>query len=557
MTPFARGFAALRVLVLVLVLVAISQPTAFAKAPALTSLFPAGAARGQALIVTASGSFDHWPPKVWTDRGGLTIKPEAEKGKLSVQVDSKAEPGIVRIRLYDEAGATDLRAFVIGTLPEIEEKEPNNHPKHPQPIDLPSVTINGKLAESEDIDGYSVVLKRGQTLVADLEANRRLGSPMDAILQVVSARGFVLAQNNDTQGLDPRIVFEAPADAAYTVRVFAFPSTPDSTIRFAGGDTYVYRLTLTTGGFVDQVFPLAISQGETPASLAALGWNLGDAHFREFPTDDGQNSFTLNNPNLAGSAMVRRVDGEVVEEREPNDPGHPQAISSRAVVSGRIGSPGDKDGYEVALKKGEPRLFRVESRSLGFPLDATLRLLGPDGKTLSEDDDSSGGRDPQLAFTPPGDGLYRLVISDLSGHGGPRFAYLLQQGIPEPDFSLTLAADRFELTKEKPLSLAVTIGRENGFSDTIEITAEDLPVGLVAIPARSRQADKSAKSVTLELRAEGDVASGPIRIVGRRGDRKSRPRPALADIPGDNAKTDRPWVTLVPVPVPAATPKAK
>ena len=50
---------------------------------------------------------------------------------------------------------------------------------------------------------------------------------MDAVLQVVSAKGFVLAQNNDAVGRDPRIVFEAPTTGTYIVRLFAFPSTPE------------------------------------------------------------------------------------------------------------------------------------------------------------------------------------------------------------------------------------------------------------------------------------------------------------------------------------------
>ena len=520
-----------------------------AKAPVLTSLFPAGGMRGASLTVTATGGFDTWPPKIWTDREGLTIKANAEKGKFLVEVDPRAELGIVRVRLYDDAGASELRPFVIAALPEIEEVEPNNHPKRPQPIDRPSVTVNGKLNKTEDVDGFSVVLKRGQILVADLEANRRLGSPMDAVLQVVSSRGFVVAQNHDTQGLDPRIVFEAPADGSYTVRVFAFPSSPDSSIQFSGNDTYIYRLTLTTGPFLDQAFPLAITRFQDPSSLGVIGWNLGDGRAQELPRDDGRESFILNDPSFAGTALVRRVDGEVVEELEPNDLSHPQAISSRVVVSGRIGSSGDKDVFEVVLKKGEPCRFRVESRLFGFPLDATLRLLDSTGKTLAEADDTGEVRDPELAFTPAEDGRYRVVITDLYGNGGLRFGYLLYQGAPQPDFALTVAADRFEINKEKPLSVVVTIDRKNGFGDMIEVSAEDLPAGLVANSVYSRAADASAKTVTLEFRAEGDAVPGPFRIVGRRADRKSRPHAALADIPAD-AKTDRLWVTLRPVALP-------
>ena len=110
------------------------------------------------------------------------------------------------------------------------------------------------------MDGFAVALTRGQTLVASLEAERHLGSPMDAVLQVVSPDGFVLAQNDDDIGRDPRIVFEAPSAGTYIVRLFAFPAKPDSSIRFAGGSDYVYRLTLTTGGFIDYAFPLAVGR---------------------------------------------------------------------------------------------------------------------------------------------------------------------------------------------------------------------------------------------------------------------------------------------------------
>ena len=98
-----------------------------------------------------------------------------------------------------------------------------------------STTVNGRLAKAGDVDGFAVSLTRGQTLVASLEAERPLGSPMDAVLQVVSPEGLVLAQNDDDVGRDPRIVFEAPSTGTYIVRLFAFPAKPDSSIRFAGG----------------------------------------------------------------------------------------------------------------------------------------------------------------------------------------------------------------------------------------------------------------------------------------------------------------------------------
>ena len=518
-----------------------------AKPPTLTGLFPAGAARGQSLTVTMSGTFDHWPVKCWCEGLGLSIEPGGEKGKLAVHVAANAQPGLRWVRVYDEEGATSLRPFIVGTLPEIVEVEPNDDPRHPQAIGLPSATVNGRLSRSGDVDGYSVTLDRGQRLVADVEANRHLGSPMDAVLQVVSPAGFVLAQNDDTVGRDPRIIFEAPAQGTYIVRLFAFPSTPDSSIRFAGGDAFIYRLTLTTGGFLEHVFPLAVSQdSQTP--LSAIGTNIRESdRALTIPPDEKHDVFSLFHPALPGNTKVRRVTGHSVVEVEPNDLAQPQEISDRTSISGRIDPPGERDVFAINLKKGEMHVFALESRTLGLPLDAFLQVLDAAGKTLAETDDVGESRDPELEFTPPADGKYRVVVRDLNGRGGPHYAYLLRMLVPEPDFALLLSADKFDVTAGKETNIVVNIIRKNGFTDTIDVTAEELPDGLVATTARSRQSDASAKSVTLKIRADGCSHPGSMRIVGRSADGKSRPRHALAQIPGFETTTDRPWLTIVSI----------
>src|SRR5262249_13830383 len=211
------------------------------------------------------------------------------------------------LRLFDEAGASSLRPFVIGALPEVVEAEPNDEPQGPQRLGVAAATVNGRLAKAGDVDGFAVPLLQGETLVADLAANRVLGSPMDAVLQVVSPQGFVLAQNDDDTGRDPRIIFDAPASGTYVVRLFAFPAKPDSRIQFAGGSTFLYRLTLTTGGFLDHAFPMAVGR-EGLQEVEAVGWNIPDpARLLAIPSSDAGDLVRLFNPSLAGTAEVRRV----------------------------------------------------------------------------------------------------------------------------------------------------------------------------------------------------------------------------------------------------------
>ena len=536
-----------RIIALFAVALSVAGATcAIAKPPTLTGFFPAGAARGQSLPITMSGKFDHWPVKCWVDGGGISIEAGPEKGKLAVGVAADARPGVRWVRVYDEEGATGLRPLIIGTLPEIVEVEPNDDPRHPQAIGLTSATVNGRLSRRGDVNGFAVNLDQGQRLVADLEANRHLGSPMDAVLQVVSPTGFVLAQNDDAVGRDPRIIFEAPARATYIVRLFAFPSKPDSSIRFAGGEAFIYRLTLTTGGFLEHVFPLAVSK-ECSTQVTVIGPNIGECdRDLTIPSDDKPDVFTLFHPALPGNTMVRRVTGKSVVEVEPNDLARPQELSEHNTISGRIDPPGERDVFGIALKKGEKRVFALESRTFGLPLDAVLKVLDATGKTLAETDDVGKLLDPELAFTAPADGKYRVVVRDLNGRGGPHHAYLLRALAPKPDFTLTLSADKFDVTSSKPANVVVNIIRSNGFSGTIDVMAEDLPDCAVATTARSKASDASAKSVTLVIRADGCSNSGSFRVVGRSADEKSLSRHALAPIPEFETTTDRPWLMAHP-----------
>ena len=167
-------------------------------------------------------------------------------------------------------------------------------------------------------------------------------------------------------------------------------------------------------------------------------------------------------------------------------------------LAGVIGRAEDQDRFRVALKKGEACRFRVEARSLGSPLDPILRVAGPAGEILVEQDDTSG-RDTEINFTAPRDGAFDLVVADLNGQGGPGFVYLLSLTHPEPDFTLELAEDRVSLAPGKPAELTVKVSRRDGFSAPIEIEAAGLPPGVSARKVTSEPKGDSATAVKLRL----------------------------------------------------------
>jgi hypothetical protein len=144
---------------------------------------------------------------------------------------------------------------------------------------------------------------------------------MDAILQVVSTNGFVLEENNDDHELDPQIVFTAKNEGTYILRIFAFPAQPDTSIRCAGGETYIYRLTLTTRGFGDHTFPLAVSRGE-PATVEVSGWNIPAAMKQLTVKAEAAGPISLWDPQLANTLQVLVCGPRTPQSLPGKSPGH-------------------------------------------------------------------------------------------------------------------------------------------------------------------------------------------------------------------------------------------
>jgi hypothetical protein len=413
--------------------------------------------------------------------------------------------------------------------PEVVEGEPNDEPAKPQTLPALPVIVNGRLGKAGDVDCFAIRLRKGDTLVASLEAQRTLGSPMDAVLQVLSAAGFVLEENNDDHELDPQVVFTAPKEDTYLVRTFAFPEVPDASIRLAGGDTYIYRLTLTTGGFGDHAFPLAVARG-APANVEAFGWNIPAAAKKLTVKTEAAGPVTLWHPKLANTLPVLVEPHRCVVEAEPNERGKPQTVTLPVTISGHIDAPGDIDLYEFTAKKGQRLSFRIDARSVGSQLDPLLRLTDRVGKRLAQADDATsgkaGGRDAVLVFSVPQDGSYRLEVHDQNRQGSRRHFYRLRAVGLEPDYSLTVAADRFLLETGKPLEIPVTVMCRDGFVRDIDITVEGLPASVTAKPVRSTGG--GSKTATLRLETKGEAVSAAFRIVGRAAGKEDLIRTAVA-----------------------------
>ena len=501
--------------------------------PTLTHLFPAGGQRGSRIVTTCTGEFD-WPVQVWAP--GVDVVPMEEKGKLEISVPQDLAADRVWIRLYNEEGISSAAPFLIGGFKEFDEQEPNNSLRDALVVTDSSVSLNGLLQANGDVDAFAVSLDAGQTLVAAVDANTRLGSAMDAILQVVSTDGFVLAENHDDVGLDPGLSFTAAKTGTYIIRIFAFPSAPNSSIVFAGQAGFIYRLSLTTGPFITHAIPLVVSQAD-PGEVEVLGWNippgtmlsvvkfggtlLGD--HQEFDplgplriSPDTRLGFAFEQ-QFGGAARVRLAPYPSVAVASDTDADEPIQLVPPVTVTGRLRTPGEVAEYHLPLVKGRQVIISVESQSLNLPLAPLVRLIDPAGDVVAQVDDRTKSREAVMTHVAAQDGDYRLTVGEQFGHGGERYFYCLSVRLQEPDFELSASADSITVTTEKPTEFELNISRRHAPDEPlgpITIEAVGLPPGVTAPAVVSEPEGPTASKVNLQFSTTGESFSGPIRIVG-------------------------------------------
>lgn len=525
----------LRILVVACLFLMLVSSDALSAPPTLTHLFPAGGQRGSKVVVTCTGTFN-WPTRVWAP--GVEAIPRNDSGKLEIAIPADLATDRVWIRLYNEEGASVAQPFLIGSLKEVEEVEPNDQTAVAQSIADPQITLNGTLKE-RDVDCFALKLEAGQTVIAALDANTRLGSPMDAIVQIVSPDGIVLAENHDDLHLDPRLAFTVRQAGTYVVRLFAFPSTPGTDIRFSGGPNFIYRLTMTTGPYVTHAIPLSVAIDQ-PGVVAVAGWNipvetrlpvvpLGGgklAEQDEFEIMDGMRrshdariGFAFSEA-FAGATRVR-LTPQIVVSAFAAAGAHsvgPRSIQVSSSVSGCLRIRRQVDDYRIPLTKGQQVLISVETSSLDLPLDPVLKLSDPSGTLIAEADDMGSSRDAFIAHTAAMDGEYRLSVRDRFGQGGDRCWYLLTIRNEELDFELSAGADTIVINPDKPAELTVKVkrsGPKNESIGPIAIEAVGLPPGVKSAAVTSEATGATAAEVKLSLTTEGPAFSGPIRIQGK------------------------------------------
>ena len=460
-----------------------------AERPELTRLFPPGGQAGTVVDVEATGKFPVWPIQAWSDSDSIRWSFDASSGKLKATIDASAKPGLHWLRLYHPNGATSVRPFLVSDMPEQIEVEPNNRVAEANAVLAVPACFQGVLGKRGDVDMVSVMLTAGQKLVATVDASQLLRSPVDAILQLLDSDGFVMAENLDHFGLDPSLEFVAPRDGKYFVRVFGFPSAPDSTIAFGGGADWIYRLRLQS-----EVAPLV-----DPSSNGSLG-------------------------SEAGSEAICRA----IEHGESISRDTAISIEVPARLRGTIAQSGQQNYVRFKGVAGQSYRIQLRAREFGSALDGTIAVFDAQGKQLSQQDDVGNDRDPDLKWKAPADGDYFIEVSDFHQTGGSDYGFELLVSAVLPDFSLSVPNDLIQVVVGKETEIQVKLNREGNFVGEILVSLHELPNGVDCPVVRSIQGSDTEKKITLKVKSTA-LFQGPLKISAKAVDLEDCVRIATTD----------------------------
>lgn len=522
------------------------------KAPAyeqcrLDAIFPAGGQAGQTVTVEFMGTNGglEFPETVLIDgAGGMTvgevkrIDPSRMEAKLIIAPD--AAPGRRAVRVVSgQSGLTNLAWFTVGRLPEQIEQEPNNEPSTASPVTIP-LTINGRVNPETDVDCYRFSARAGQKIVAAVQAHSfdahgqsRKRGIIDAQLKVLDASGRVIADEQDTLGLDPVAAFVVPADGEYTACV--------QLLGFDGSPWAVYRLTLGEVPFPTHAFPAGAPRGHT-VETRLFGWNLPDEG-QPVTVSGGVDSHPLEMLTVGGPVdsgfdvpLMRSDLPEAVEAEPNNEAAQATAQVLPVTVNGRFETPGDADWYRLELTDTSPvRIETFAHRFLRAPVDTALQVLDANGQVLQETDD--GVTDPgyesfhdfrstdsRLIFQPKQPGTYFVRVTEANGSGGPRAIYRLVLQRDDPDFEIIQFPDAVPVWGPGTTAgLLVKLERRGNLTADVELSVEGLASGWTgsrfvnageATQRTSHYGGKQFLTITAPANAQpGSVT--PFRIVGR------------------------------------------
>ncbi|MDR1963627.1 MAG: PPC domain-containing protein [Planctomycetaceae bacterium] len=417
---------------------------------------------------------------------------------VEITIDPNAEPGNRDLRLVTSNGISPPVRFMVGTIPEINELEPNDTANQPlnslelwkrreapktirqlEPLDLP-IVINGRV-RAADVDRFQFKAQAGQHLVIGVRARYLIPYLADAVpgwFQAAIALYSPDGQKMDDAASfrfdpDPILCVDIPKNGVYTLEI------QDSIFR--GRDDFVYRISIDESPLMTSVFPLGGRHGAA-VKTKLDGHNLPE---KETVLDTSSGEPGIREKSFLGNQWlpypIRYAVDELPEqlESEPNHPEKPEKVTLPIIINGQISEKTDLDCFSFEGKKGTRLVLDVAARSLDSPLDASIELIDATGNVIASNDDRADSKglniglethhaDPYLNVELPADGVYTVRLFSATQHGDPPFAYRLRISAPQEDFAVYCEPASL-CFNDKIQSLKIHVLRKDGFNGEIHL----------------------------------------------------------------------------------------
>lgn len=189
-----------------------------------------------ALLATQRPAISHVYPMAGNPATKLDVDPigSAKLKAAKVTMQTPSESGIHQIQLDVDGTKTNPATFIVSTLPQALEQEPNDDAVQATRITLPA-GINGRIAKKRDLDHYVFAAQKGKALRFEVKARRfgtLLNSNLHAVIDILDAKGTVLASNDDSHGKEAALLYTPTADGDLVLRIRDLNSK--------GGESFVY-----------------------------------------------------------------------------------------------------------------------------------------------------------------------------------------------------------------------------------------------------------------------------------------------------------------------------
>ena len=546
----------------------------------LSAVFPPGAQVGTTVDVTLTSGLElEEISKLLFNHPGIVATPKTQDvggkpvpiaNQFVVSVSADVPPGNYEIRTVGFYGISNPRTFVVGVKKELNETEPNNAREQAVAVEV-NQTVNARINGATDVDWYKFAGKAGQRVLIDCVA-RRIDSKLDAALEIYNAAGKRLdfARKN-LVSQDALIDLTLPADADYLVKVYDFT--------YAGGEDYIYRLTISTGPYIDFVMPAAGLPGSNsqytlfgrnlpggqPAGVVSHGHQLEklvvniplpaasdllDPKLTLEPFSAGIDAvpYAINSSAGPSNVVMIQFSGTAPGvEAEPNDKG-PQAqkIVVPGEINGQFQSRNDIDCFQFEAKAKESYWIEVIAHRAGAALDPVVvidqvKTNDKGEETLTRisalDDDPTNplanlfdtlSDDNVVKFVAPADGSFRVTLRERYGNSKQDLGvYRLIVRKETPDFRVVTVATALTPPGQRQATpCGITLRRGDNFPVQVVVFRRDGYAGPVTVTAEGLPPGVTCRDISIGVAPPSGVLvfsssedapawAGTIRLVSK------------------------------------------